>query len=369
MKLLEELSPKQYAEDWDNVGLLVGRDDKEVEHIMLALDATDEVIEQAIREKVDMLITHHPLIFKPMKSVTTGDFIGRRVYHLIANDISYYAMHTNFDVKGMAEAAANKIGLLNTKVLDPIKVEKLYKVVVYVPVEDAEKVREAMTLAGAGHIGDYSDCTFNIEGIGTYMPLEGTNPYIGTINQLERTKETRIETIIGENGLNRVIESMLNVHPYEEPAYDIYELKLDGRVDGIGRVGNLEHNLTLKECGELVKKSFDLDHVRIIGDLGKDINKIAISTGSGESLIKYALKEKADVLITGDIGHHAGIDALARELCIIDAGHFGTEHFMTEFVKDYLEKRIQGVESIESKENNGYIKISIAKESNPFQIL
>lgn len=364
IRILEEQSPLKYAEDWDNVGLLVGDREKTVKKIMISLDATDAVISQAVNEKVDMLITHHPLLFSPIKKITVDDFIGNRIIKLIQNNISYYAMHTNFDIMGMADAAASKLGFMNTHVLEVTYTEKLYKVVVYVPTSHADLVREAMTSKGGGHIGSYSDCTFNIEGIGTYTPLEGTSPYIGTINQQTKTQEVRIETIITKEKLNSMINHMIEVHPYEEVAYDIYELKNEGKSEGIGRYGYLPKEMSLKECANLVKDKFCTNYVRMIGDQEKIVKKVALSTGSGKSMIKYAIKEKVDVLITGDIDHHTALDALERDLCIIDAGHFGTERFMVEYVKDYLEGFL--LNTPDSKES---IEIILSVEEDPFQII
>ena len=242
--VIEVAYPKQAALAWDNVGLLVGRVEKDVKKIYVALDATDEIIEEAIKEKADMLVTHHPLIFSPLKTITDEHFIGGRVIKLLQHDISYYAMHTNYDVLGMAELSAKKMRL----------------------------VRE----------------------------------------------ETLEVTIPEEN-------------------------------QGIGKVGFLEQDMTLGECCELVKEKFHLPDVKVFGDLQKKVTRAAISPGSGKSMIEIAIQKKAEVLITGDIGHHEGIDAVARGLNIVDAGHYGLEHIYIEDMAAFLENRLQNIEVKKAK--------------------
>lgn len=246
IKILEEQSPAFCACDWDNVGLLVGNPDKEVKCIYIALDATDEAIEEAIMVKADMLLTHHPLIFKGMKRVTTEDFIGRRIVKMIQQDMMYYAMHTNFDVMGMADLAAARLGLEDTEVLDVI-------------------------------------CQVN------------------------------------------------------------------DRPEGIGRVGNLLAPMSLIHCAKFTEAAFSLEQVKVFGAADTMVRKVAVSPGSGKSEIKNALAAGADVLITGDIDHHDGIDAVAQGLCIIDAGHYGLEHIFVDYMKEYLKKHCEGVEIFTQK--------------------
>ena len=368
MKALEKIAPVKYAEDWDNVGLLVGRGDKQVRKIMVALDASQSVINQCVNQKVDLLITHHPLIFSPLKRINGDDFISRKVIQLLQNDISCYAIHTNFDSMVMAEEAADRINLVSKKILDVTYSELLYKIAVFAPFESANLVRESMIKEGAGHIGAYSHCSFNMEGVGTFRPLEGTHPYIGTGGETAHTKEVKIETVVSEEKLDTVLKSMLRVHPYEEVAYDIYKLERQGREEGIGRYGYLERNMSLKELAELVKAKFEIANVKVMGSLDKRISKVAISPGSGKSMISRALKIGAEVLITGDIDHHTALDALDQGLSIIDAGHFGTEYFMVDILKNYLNQYLYHAE-------DEYVGIPIgieilkAKEESPFMVM
>lgn len=241
MQILEEQSPVSYACDWDNVGLLVGDPQKEVKRIYIALDATDQVIEEAAAMEADLLLTHHPMIFRGIKKISADDFTGRRIIKLIQNDMAYYAMHTNFDVMGMADLSAAMLGLEDCRVLD--------------------------------------------------------------VTCVSEEKE-----------------------------------------EGIGRVGKLMQPMTLKRCAEFVEAAFSLEQVKVFGEPEKVITKAAVSPGSGKSEIGNAIAAQADVLITGDIDHHDGIDAVAQGLCIIDAGHYGLEHIFVNYMKDYLEKRCSGIE-------------------------
>ncbi|SCP96596.1 Nif3-like dinuclear metal center hexameric protein [Anaerobium acetethylicum] len=346
IKNLEQLAPLRYAESWDNPGLLAGRRDKEVRKVFVALDATDHIIDQAIRQGADMLITHHPLIFKGISQINDDEATGRRLIRLIQNDISYYAMHTNYDVCVMADLAAGYLGMTDRHILETTYEAKYLKIAVYVPDEYADRVREAMLGAGAGHVGNYSHCSYNIKGTGTFIPLEGTNPFSGEIGSLARTSEVKIETIVQRDLVGKVVKAMKEAHPYEEVAYDIYELCLDGEKAGIGRTGILPYRMTLGQCCQFVKDKFDLEHVKVFGDLDSWVSMAAISPGSGKSMIRPALKSGVQVLITGDIGHHEGIDAVSDGLAVIDAGHYGLEHIFVLQMKDYLEKVFEDLEIV-----------------------
>ncbi|WP_075718454.1 Nif3-like dinuclear metal center hexameric protein [Roseburia sp. 499] len=252
--ILQKQAPEHYACDWDNVGLLVGDSEKEVHKIYIALDATEETIEEAVAAKADMLLTHHPMIFRGLKKVNSADFVGKRVMSLIREDIAYYAMHTNFDVKGMAELAADRMMLKDCQVLD-------------VTCED-------------------------------------------------------------EEGLQ-----------------------------GIGKVGNLSEPMKVRACAELVKKAFHEEQVKVFGNLDKKISRVAISPGSGKSVIGEALKNGAEVLITGDIDHHEGIDAAAQGMAVIDAGHYGVEKIFIPYMRKYLEENTEGITIIEQPEKKPFVYI------------
>lgn len=358
MNLIEELSPSKYAYEWDNVGLIIGKKDKNIDKIMVALDATESVVDEAIKIKADMIITHHPIIFKGIKKITSDDFIGRKIMKLIENEICLYSLHTNYDTVGsLSELLAQKLNLLQPQLLDITYQDSFYKLVVFVPESHFEQLRNALSEEGAGHIGKYSHCTFSTLGEGTFKPLENTNPYIGEQGQLEKVKEIRLETIVPKSKLKNIIKTMLNVHPYEEVAYDVFHLENTGKSYGIGYIGFMQEEYTLKTIANKVKEVLELDSIRVYGSLDKKIKKVAVSPGKGLSNIKNAIKQKADVFITGDIDYHTAIDALQDKLALIDAGHFGTEHIMVEAIINYLENNLQ----------NDDIKIIKATEKAPYK--
>ncbi len=365
---LEQLAPKRLAEAWDNVGLLIGKENQEVHKIMLALDASESVVDQCVEANVDMLITHHPLLYSPLKQVTYDNAPGRKVIKLISNQISCYAMHTNFDVAVMAREAASRIGITNPKILDKTYEETLYKLVVYVPVDSVDLVRQAFIKEDAGHIGNYSSCSFGVQGIGSFQPLQGTKPYIGEENKMSYAQEVRLETIVRPERLDATIQAMLRVHPYEEVAYDVYKLENRGNVAGLGCYGYLSRDMLFEELVQNVKNSLKLSHLKVTGNMNRKIATVAICPGSGKSVINNALKVKADVLVTGDIDHHAALDALEAGLMIIDAGHFGTEHLFVDFMRgylyDYLFRADHNYVGIPNE-----IEIISAKEESPFQIV
>lgn len=365
---LEQLAPKKMAESWDNVGLLVGAEEWPVNKIMIALDATEEVVDQCVREHVDLLITHHPILFSKINRLTGNDATGRKLMKLVKNQIGCYAMHTNFDVAVMGMEGAKRLGLTNPRVLQPTYAESFYKLVVYVPTDSVEKVRTALAKEDAGHIGNYSGCTFGAEGIGSFKPEEGTNPYIGKVNEMTFANEVRLETIVRPEKLDQTIQTMLRVHPYEEVAYDIYRLENKGKTAGVGCYGYLQRDMLLEELAAFTKEAFQIPNVKVCGNLGRRVACVAISPGSGKSMIKDAIRNKCDVLITGDIDHHAALDAMEAGLMIIDAGHYGTEYqfvpYMRGYINEYLYRSDLNYVGVAKD-----IEIIAAREENPFKVI
>lgn len=327
ISFMEKHFPLKLQESFDNSGFLVGDADKTIRRALVCLDVNLRVIEEASEYGADIIISHHPLIFTPMKSVTYSNATGRCVMELIKRNVALYSSHTCFDnaAGGMNDILANMMELKNIRILCNDHNEKLYKIGVFVPESHEEQVRCAMLDMGAGHIGNYSHCSFNVKGTGTFLPLEGTSPYIGTQGKLERVSEVKIETIVRENMLEYVIKSMLQAHPYEEPAYDIYPLK-NSIPSGTGRYGELKEQCTLGDLAERAKKVFKTPYVTVAGDEKRLVNKVAIVGGSGMDFARDAALKGCDVLITGDVKHHEAIDAVALGLCVIDAGHYYTEY-------------------------------------------
>jgi dinuclear metal center YbgI/SA1388 family protein len=347
-QLMEKWAPKQLAYDWDNVGLQVGSYNQPVNKIMVTLDVLESVVDEAIQKEVNLIIAHHPLLFKPMKQINFDSPQGRVIRKLIDHQITVYAAHTNLDaaVGGVNDMLCQSIGIQATGNLLESSTQSLLKIVVYVPKTHIEQIRSALSNSGAGHIGNYSHCTFQTKGEGTFKPLEGTNPYIGTTNQLEFVDEVRMETIVPEEKLNQVITSILKAHPYEEPAYDIYPLKNSGKRFGIGRVGVLPQKTTLEALCNLIKKSLNISSLKITGDLQKKVEKVAILGGSGEKYIHTAKQKGADVYITGDMTFHTAQDAWQMGLSVIDAGHY-IEKIMKKHTVDYLKNELKNHSSIE----------------------
>lgn len=364
LTLIEKLAPKEHAMKWDNVGLQVGAYENEVDKIMVSLDITSEVIQEAIKENIDLIIAHHPIIFSPLKTIIKEDYKGNLIYQAIKNDINIYATHTNMDIAtgGLNDFVANKIGLKDISVLDITESEKLYKIVVFIPEGYEEKIADALASGGAGHIGNYSHCSFRSKGIGTFKPLEGTNPLIGKQEELERANEIRIETIAPQRFLNTAINNMLKTHPYEEVAYDIFPLYQKGEGRGIGRTGKLETPSRIEELAKKLKSTFDLKQIKCVSANVNIIEKIAIVNGSGADYIELAKNKGCDCLITGDVKYHDAQKAQELGISVIDAGHFETEIFFVELVEEYLKKELQ--------DNNIAAEVIASNTKiNPFNIL
>lgn len=337
IQLFEEFSPKKYAMEGDKIGLQVGTLNKPVKSVMIALDVLEEVVDEAIEKGVDLIIAHHPPIFRPLKSIVTDQPAGRILEKCIKHDIAVYAAHTNLDVAegGVNDLLASALELQDIEVLVPTYEEKLKKLVVFVPAEHADSVRSAICEAGAGAIGNYSHCTYNGSGTGTFLPMDGANPFIGTSGKLEKVEEVKIETIVPESKLKKVLKSMLNAHPYEEVAFDIYPLENSGPSLGLGRIGTLPKEMSLEEFAGHVKKALDVEKVRVVGNLDETVKKVAVLGGDGNKYFTHAKFKGAHVYVTGDMYYHTAHDAMMMGLNIVDPGH-NVEKVMKQGVSNYL---------------------------------
>ncbi len=350
IKFMEDFAPPVLAEDWDNVGLMLGSREDEIKKVMVCLDVTPKVIEVAETEKVNLIVSHHPFIFKGLKRISREDLKGKMIMDLIKKGINVYSAHTNLDVTdgGINQYLSGLLELKNIRNLKSYKTERLLKLVVFVPKDSLDTVRDAMGKAGAGWIGNYSDCSFTSEGIGTFKPQEGTNPYIGTQGNLEKVEEYRIETVASEKNIDQVVSAMKSVHPYEEMAYDIYPLEISGKEYGMGCVGEVENTMRAKTFAEVVKSKLNTGNVRVIGNLDKDIKKAAVFCGSFDNDIMGMAKSKADVLVTGDVKYHDALDMLQMDMCVIDAGHFSTERIIVPRLVELLKQKFETLEVISS---------------------
>lgn len=352
---IEELAPKNLAADWDNVGLQLGNPQNQISKVLISLDVNEKVAEEAISNGAELIVCHHPYIFKPLKNLRSDLPQGRVLSQLIQGQVALYVAHTNWDCaeQGVNQVLADLFSLEETAVLQVTHTEKLFKIVVYVPKGYEEQVLTALSKNGAGWIGNYSNCSFQVAGKGTFMPQDGANPFIGVRGNVEKVDEYRIETIVPETKLKTAINAMIKAHPYEEVAYDIYSLHNAGKTAGLGVVGSLNHPVSLKQMVEITKQKLAVEAVKVVGDLDKVIKKVSICGGSGSDLISTAAFRGADLLITGDVGYHQAQAAEAAGIALIDAGHYATEVVSMEKMAQLLEKKI--------KETGKIVKIVVSK--------
>ena len=345
MDAMERIAPRRLAEDWDNPGLLLGSPAQEVSRIFVCLDVDEAAVDAAVRQGADMIVSHHPLIFRAMKQLRTDLPLGRLLQRLMEHHIAVYAAHTNLDI---AVGGVNDVlaGLLGLQALGPLSVtaeEELIKLAVYVPEEYAERVRTAITEAGAGCIGRYSCCTFRVAGEGTFLPAEGTRPFIGEPGRLERVAEVRIETILPAAMEKRGLRAMLRAHPYGEAAYDLYPLKNKGEISSLGRIGLLPETVDVQSFAQKVCAALPASHVRLVAAGDRKVKKVALCSGSGAEFISRAAFLGADVYVTGDVKYHDAQQAIAKGMHVIDAGHFATEYPVVPVLARRLAAELEGV--------------------------
>ncbi|OAH56037.1 Nif3-like dinuclear metal center hexameric protein [Domibacillus aminovorans] len=323
IQLFEQFSPKSYAMEGDKIGLQVGRLNKPCKRVMIALDVLESVVDEAIKEQVDLIIAHHPIIYRPLGAIVTDQPAGRLIEKLIKNDIAVYAAHTNLDVAagGVNDMLANALGLEKTDILVPTYKEELRKLVVFVPADHAESIREALGASGAGFIGNYSHCSFSQSGTGRFQAEEEATPFIGESGGLELVSEERIETIYPVRIEKKVLTAMFKAHPYEEVAYDLYPLYNKGESLGLGRIGYLPEAMTLEQFARHTKEKLESGGVRVVGDLTRSVKKVAVLGGDGNKYWQDAKRRGADVYVTGDFYYHTAHDADAEGLAIVDPGH------------------------------------------------
>lgn len=325
--VLEDIAPPELADADDRIGLQVGDPSTEVRHLCVAVDVSVPVVDLAVERGADLVVAHHPLIYMPLTSIAEVDPVGKRLAKLVRAKAALYVMHTNYDTVpgGINDALASKLGVVGCEPLTTRKTDPLVKIVVFVPESAIEQVRDAMADAGAGMIGQYTHCSFRAKGIGSFVPLPAAQPYIGSAGKLEEVEEYRLEMACLGSRVNRVIAAMIEAHPYDEVAYDVYELANEPMRYGYGRVGTLDDTLSLAEFAERVKQSLGLDYAKVYGDLDKPIKRVAFCAGGASLHYREAAQAGADVYVTGDTKHQDMLDANALGLAMIDAGHFETE--------------------------------------------
>lgn len=321
----EAYCPQWLAETGDPVGLHIGTLNKELNKVMVTLDIRPEVVAEAIEKKVDLIIAKHPPIFRPVKRLDTDSFQNKMYADLLKHDIAVFAAHTNLDIieNGLNDWFCELLEIKNTSYLTKTHSIPYKKLAVYVPVENASAMRKALGQAGAGTQGDYKNTSYSLVGTGRFTPIEGAKPTIGKIDEEESVQEAKIEVIFPETNQETIVKAMLEAHPYEEPAYDLFTIENLTKNYGLGRIGQLPEAVTLAEFVVKIKQVFHLDGLRIVtNDMQKKVQTVAICGGSGEKFYPDALAKKADVYITGDVYYHTGHDMLTEGLSVIDPGHY-----------------------------------------------
>ena len=353
---IERFANPALKEDYDNVGLLVGSVEEEATGVLITLDVTHEVIDEAIEKNCNLIVAHHPLIFRGLKNITDSTDIGSMVIKAIRNGIAIFAGHTNVDSvpDGVSGMMARKLGLVNTSVLQPLN-KRLLKLVVYVPEEHAAKVRNAIFEAGAGVIGNYDSCSYNISGTGTFRAGENTDPFVGEKGKLHFEPEARIETVMPDFVKNKVVSAMLEVHPYEEVAYDIYSLENEWYGAGLGLTGELPEPVDEKQFLSLLKEKFNTGCIKHTSLLGKPVKKVALCGGAGSEFLSAAMRTGADVFVSGDFKYHQFFDA-GNRILIADIGHFESEQFTKELFFEILTKKFSNFAIRLSEVNTNPIK-------------
>lgn len=340
--IINKSYPFHLAEDWDNVGIQLGTLTSEIRRILVALDPLPAVIDEALTQHCDLLVTHHPLIFSPLRQITSSTSTGSSIIQAIQGGLAHLAMHTNFDIAkdGLNDLLAARLELQGLKELKVSGHVELLKLVVFVPADQLEKVRHAL-FAHAEQLGNYRDCSFSAPGEGTFLPLDGAQPAIGSVGSLERVPEQRLELLVRRDRLAKAVRTLMAVHPYEEPAFDCYPLLNKSQTYGLGRIGHLATPQPLKEFAHTVGTRLGCRDIRIVGDHSRIIQTVALCSGSGTSLLREAARAGADLLLTGDVKYHDAREAETLGMALLDAGHFPTEQLMVSAVCDFLAQSCQ----------------------------
>jgi dinuclear metal center YbgI/SA1388 family protein len=346
---LSSVAPPAYQESYDNAGLITGDPGWEVRGALVTLDCTEAVVDEAIEAGANLIVAHHPILFRGIKRLTGANYVERTLIKAIKNDIAIYAMHTNLDnvVGGVNSKMAEKIGLVNTRILLPKK-DTLSKLVTFIPHENAEAVLAALHEAGAGQIGNYKNCSFRVEGQGAFMPVEGANPHIGEKDKLEIVNETRVEVIFPSWQEGRILEALRKSHPYEEVAYYLTPLANENQEVGSGLIGELPEAEEPMAFLRRLKVSMDLPMIRHTRIPGRKIRHVAVCGGAGSFLLSRAIQAGADAFISADFKYHEFFDAENRIL-VADIGHYESEIHTKELLAELLTKKFHTFASNFSK--------------------
>lgn len=353
---LEALAPLAYAEDFDNVGLLVGDKNNEVTGILVTLDTLETVVDEAIEHNCNLIVSFHPIIFKGLKSLTGKNYVERAVLKAIKNDISIYAIHTALDnaLQGVNDRICDRLGLINKQILIP-QLGTIKKLTTYIPKNKESEVREALFSAGAGAIGNYNHCSFNIDGIGTFNGNESSNPTIGSKGETQYEKETKLTVVFGKHLESKILSALFNSHPYEEVAYEIIPLENNNQDIGMGMLGELKSEMDETSFLEYLKNTMGTPCIRHTSFLNKSIKKVAVLGGSGSFAIRAAKRAGADAFVTSDLKYHDFFTA-ENGILLADIGHYESEQYTKNLLVEYLTKKIPNFAIILSKTNSNPVK-------------
>jgi dinuclear metal center YbgI/SA1388 family protein len=359
VRILEHLAPPHLAESWDNVGLQIGNRDWPVKRVWTALDPLPAVVARACENDVDLLVTHHPLFFKPVKRIDCNSPLGGIAEMALSRRLAIYSAHTNLDSVpgGVNDVLVGRIGLHKVRVLaGPADVD-MCKLVVFVPSNRAETILDTLFAMDAGRMGNYSCCSFRCEGVGTFLPGAGSSPAVGKTGTLAEVQESRIEILVANTDLSAVVRALKKVHPYESMAYDAYPLTVRDHQAGLGRVGELESPMPLVAFAAKLKAELSLSTVKIVGKADRVVETVAVCSGSGASLMTAAIATGAQAYVSGDLGYHTARDAQQAGIGLIDIGHFGSEHLVVDVLAALIRESVKAsglsatVEAVDTEED------------------
>ncbi len=330
LAVLHRMAPPELAESWDSIGLQIGDPAAEVQQILVALDPLESVITEACSRNADLLVTHHPLLFKPVSTIDFSTPLGRMIRQASIHRLAVCCAHTNLDkaVGGTNDCLARMLGLEHLQVMVDPEMEQRFKVVVFVPETHENAFLDAVLTTGAGRIGSYRGCSFRVRGKGTFEPLDSARPFVGAIGQRNEVDEVRIEIVVESTHLTDLLSVMRAHHPYETMAYDVYPLRAEASGAGMGRVGRLPLEMTLENFARWVRDRIQLKGLHVVGDPQMAVRRVAVCTGSGSSLVRRFLRSDADVFVSGDLHYHDARDAEQAGKGLIDIGHFASEHLV-----------------------------------------
>tara|TARA_B100000767_G_scaffold274456_1_gene307496 strand:+ start:1122 stop:2216 length:1095 start_codon:yes stop_codon:yes gene_type:complete len=339
-EILEDWAPLSLQESYDNCGLLVGDSETKITSVLVSLDITEEVVLEAIRRNANMIVAHHPIIFKGLKSLTGDNEVERCIIMAIKSGIALYAIHTNLDniSGGVSHAMGKALGLLNMKTLLPKKAG-LFQLVIHVPIEYTKIVSEALFDAGAGKLGSYDQCKFSVQGNTSFRPLKGSNPFNGDVGKLELSTEDRLELIVPVENKERVEKALINIHPYEEISYAWLEMSNSSRDIGFGVIGELETALSDKDFIKKIKEVFGVKAVKHTNSKSNLVQRVALCGGSGSELLPNAIKSNSDAFVTSDISYHRFFDA-KKVIFLADIGHWESEQYTIQLITDYIRSKM-----------------------------